>query len=154
MSCLSFLYSHSRGSSLFIGKSHPYFCDWYHYFGIFLFHFYLQLLTCSKHAAYVGMSFIEAFLNDGIDERRAMEQHPFIGLVIVLFGNLLPSVWISFPQLAILNLLNLKQKIKIQVVTLFTTIHCLHFNIYFHVDLSWWWWWYLNMNVIFVAHRW
>jgi hypothetical protein len=37
-----------------------------------------------------------------------MEQHSFIGLIAVLLRNFLPPVGISFPQLAILNLLDLE----------------------------------------------
>lgn len=69
---------------------------------------YFITLTSPKHAANVGMPFIEPFLHNGIDERAAMKQHSFSSLMTVFFRNFLSSMHVAFPQFSILNLLNLK----------------------------------------------
>lgn len=66
-----------------------------------------KVYSSPEHATYVGVSFVETLLHDGIDERRSMEQHAFIRLVVVLFSDLLSSVIVAFPQFAVLYFLNL-----------------------------------------------
>ena len=57
------------------------------------------MLTRAKHAADVGVSFVESLLNDGVDEGRSVEQHPLVALIVVLFGNFPPAVRVALPQL-------------------------------------------------------
>lgn len=67
-------------------------------------------LTCTKHASNIRMSFIKAFLYDGVYERRSVEQHSLVGLIRVLLGHFLSTMRVTFPQFAVLHLLNLKQE--------------------------------------------
>ena len=39
-----------------------------------------QQLTCSEHASDVGVPLVEAFLYDGVDEGRAVEEHSLVAL--------------------------------------------------------------------------
>lgn len=61
-----------------------------------------------EHTTNVGVTLVKSALHDRIDERTAVEQHALIGLQEVLFGNLLSSMRIAFPQFTILNLLHLQ----------------------------------------------
>jgi len=65
-----------------------------------------KINPCSKHATDVGVPFVEPFLDDGVDERRSVEEHPLIALVVVLFGHFTPAVGIPFPELDISDLLD------------------------------------------------
>ena len=71
-----------------------------------------KINTSSKHTTNVSMSFIEAFLNNRVYKWWSMEQHSLATLLTILFGYFLSTMSISFIQLPILNLLNLKQIIK------------------------------------------
>lgn len=66
-----------------------------------------EIYASTEHATDVGMSFIKALLYDGVDERRAMKQHPFACLVVILLSHLLPAMGVPFPQFPVLYLLNL-----------------------------------------------
>lgn len=61
----------------------------------------LQIATIWKRFeasnTYVSMSFIESFLNNRIDKRRAMEQHAFVWVIVVRIGNLFSLVCIAVP---------------------------------------------------------
>lgn len=65
--------------------------------------------TRPEHTTNVGVTLVKSALHDRIDERTAVEQHALIGLQEVLFGNLLSSMRIAFPQFTILNLLHLRK---------------------------------------------
>ena len=68
-----------------------------------------MLQTCSEHASDVGVSLVEAFVHDGVDERRAVEQHALILLSLVLLCHLLPPVCVTLPQALVADLLDLNQ---------------------------------------------
>lgn len=68
-----------------------------------------KINTSTKHPTDVSMSFIESFLYDSVDERRAVEKHPFIALVVVLFRNLMSAMTVTLPKFTILYLLYLKK---------------------------------------------
>lgn len=63
----------------------------------------------SEHSTNVRVSFVESFLDDRIDERTAMEEHSFAGLMAVLFADLGATMIVAFPQLAVLHLLDLRR---------------------------------------------
>lgn len=67
-----------------------------------------EINASSEHSADISVSLVEALLHDGIDERRAVEEHPLARLVAVLLGHLLPPMGVPFPQFPVLHLLNLK----------------------------------------------
>lgn len=73
-----------------------------------------------EHTPNVGVTLVKSALYDRIDERTAVEQHAFIGLQEVLFGNLLTSMRIAFPQFTILNLLHLQKGLLIYSTVLFS----------------------------------
>lgn len=64
----------------------------------------------AKHASYISIPFVEAFLHNGVDERRSVEQHSFVGEIAVFFGHFGSTMAITVPQFFILHFLNLKQK--------------------------------------------
>lgn len=61
-----------------------------------------------EHAANVGVSLVEAFLDDRVYERRSVEEHPLVALVVVFLRHFLPPVRVALPQLLVLYFLYLK----------------------------------------------
>lgn len=64
----------------------------------------------AEHASNVGVAFVEAFLHDGVDERRSVEQHPFVGKITVIFGHFDSTMAVPVPKFLVLNFLNLKRR--------------------------------------------
>jgi hypothetical protein len=59
----------------------------------------------TEHPANVGVPLIESFLCNRLYEGRPVEQHPLVGLVVVLLGHLPPPVTVPLPQLRVPNFL-------------------------------------------------
>lgn len=60
------------------------------------------------------MSLIKPFMNNCINERRTVEQHALIVMVVVLLRHLLLSVAESLPQLLIHNFLNSNDVVSVE----------------------------------------
>ena len=59
--------------------------------------------TCAEHSSNVSVSLIETLLDDRVDKRRSVEQHPFVALVVVLFSYFTPAVRIPVDKMCFLQ---------------------------------------------------
>lgn len=82
-----------------------------------------------EHTPNVCVTLVKSALYDRIDERTAVEEHALIRLQEVLFGNLLTSVRVAFPQLTILNLLHLQNRRVIYIYIAQFGIHHGYFTL-------------------------
>merc|ERR1719419_1276778 len=71
--------------------------------------------ACPKHAADVGMSLIEPFVDNRIDERTTVKEHPFVWTVSrIVLANLLLPVVVSLPQSSVPNLLHFDDVVPVE----------------------------------------
>jgi hypothetical protein len=61
-----------------------------------------------EHPPDIGVPFVEPLLYYCVNEGRSVEEHSFVALIMIFFGNLLPSMDVSLPQLPVLDFLYLK----------------------------------------------
>lgn len=54
------------------------------------------------------MPLIKTLLNYGVNKWRTMEQHPFVGLMVIFFTYFVSPMSISFPKFPVLYFLYLK----------------------------------------------
>lgn len=86
----------------------------------------------AEHSTDVGVTFVEAFLYDGVDEGRPVEEHAFASLVSIFLGYFLSPVDVSFPQFAVLDFLHPDDVVSSEVTARVAIIpvlsyRCLHF---------------------------
>lgn len=67
-------------------------------------------ITCAKHSSDVCMAFVEPFLDDSVNERRAVEKQTLIALTAVLIGHFTSTMTVTFPEPSIADFLYLDQK--------------------------------------------
>ena len=65
------------------------------------------MLTRAEKATDVGVSFVKTFVDDGVDDGRSVKQHALVVVAVVLLGNLLPPVVVSFPEALVAHFLDL-----------------------------------------------
>ena len=69
-----------------------------------------KIPTCAKHASDIGVSFVEAFVDDGVDEGASVEEHSLVGTGArisggVFLAHFLLAVVVSLPQTTVPDLL-------------------------------------------------
>ena len=64
------------------------------------------MVVVSLFTSYVGVTFVEAFLNDRAQIRRSMEQQTLIFVTKVLFLDLFLSMQVAGPEFPVFELLN------------------------------------------------
>ena len=93
--------------------------NWSHHPNLFLLDFFFLFKkglgtavqhkhTCTKHASNVGVSLIKAVMHYVMDEGRAVEEHPLVGMVVVALGHLASPIHIPLPHLGVDHSLNLR----------------------------------------------
>lgn len=61
----------------------------------------------TEHTSDVSVPFVEALLDDGVDEGRSVKQHPLARLVAVFLGDFFSSMRVPLPQFFVLDFLDL-----------------------------------------------
>jgi len=63
--------------------------------------------SCAKHSSDVCVAFIKSFLNDGVNEGRAVKKQTFVALTAILISHFTSTMAVTFPESSIANFLYL-----------------------------------------------